>query len=186
MYRDTWATVKSLYKILGAERPRKLIPLFMKFSTENWFRFMKHRADMVNNIIRKNHPKSPSFVEASVAASVGIVCYAVAKYIQLQEQGLPIYAFRYEDLLNDAKYSIEALFEYCDLPLDLVPKGLRAMAKDSQRGTNFSIASLKYYTKSQIHEDQMQQILSDICNALKIPNTDGLINLHRTITNKTN
>jgi hypothetical protein len=185
MYRDTWATVKSFYKLFGTELQRKLFTILMKYSAHTWIQLTKQRVDMVNNILKKKKIEFTTSVEASVAASIGIVCYAVAKYIQLQEQGLPICAFRYEDLLNDAKYSIEALFEYCHLPLDLVSKGLRAMAKDSQRNTLVSRTIPRYSTKGQMHEDQMKQILLDICTALNIPNTVGLINLHGTISNKT-
>ncbi len=44
-------------------------------------------------------------------------------------------AFRYEDLEKNAQEMITAIFQYCNVPLSEVNRGLQALSEDSQPGS---------------------------------------------------
>jgi hypothetical protein len=55
-------------------------------------------------------------------------------HIHLKTEGHPkTPSVKYEDLLEDPGKYISAVFQYCELSEELVPKALNAMEKDSQR-----------------------------------------------------
>ena len=55
------------------------------------------------------------------------------KYLNLCQEGYPLAAIKFEDLVSDPKYTLQELFKYCELPQMYVEKALRGMAVDSQR-----------------------------------------------------
>ena len=55
------------------------------------------------------------------------------KYLNLRQEGYPLSAIKFEDLISDPKYTLQELFKYCELPQMYVEKALRGMDADSQR-----------------------------------------------------
>ena len=59
-------------------------------------------------------------------------------YLERQKTGPPAPSLKYEDLINDPVKYTSAVFKYCGLSLDLLPKALTAIHKDSQRGSRLA------------------------------------------------
>ncbi|ELU17791.1 hypothetical protein CAPTEDRAFT_198052 [Capitella teleta] len=66
-------------------------------------------------------------------------------YLQRQQQDADAKtpSIKYEDLIKDPSKYITAVFRHYGLPLSLVPKAMRAMHKDSQRGSVLARTELK-------------------------------------------
>jgi len=59
-------------------------------------------------------------------------------YLEQWEMGTSILAVRYNDLNQQRVLTTEAIFSYCDLPLEAVPLALTAFDEDSQAGTELA------------------------------------------------
>lgn len=59
-------------------------------------------------------------------------------YRACHAQDMPMLALRYEDLTHHPRRSLEAIFDYCGLPVSAVAGALAAFEQDSQRGTNLA------------------------------------------------
>lgn len=57
---------------------------------------------------------------------------AMRRYLELDAEGLPIVAFRYEDLMADPAALLELVFAHCDLESGGVSSALRALKRDAQ------------------------------------------------------
>ncbi|MBW4508988.1 MAG: sulfotransferase [Scytonematopsis contorta HA4267-MV1] len=60
------------------------------------------------------------------------------RYLLLCQKGIPILAFRYEDLIVEKQQIVTAIFNYCGLPISEVANGCKAFEKDSQSGSDLS------------------------------------------------
>ena len=47
------------------------------------------------------------------------------KYLNLRQEGYPLAAIKFEDLISEPKYTLQELFKYCELPQMYVAKALR-------------------------------------------------------------
>jgi hypothetical protein len=65
------------------------------------------------------------------------------RYLSLYEQGLPICAARYEDLVIAPEAVVRELFHYCELPLPEPARLAQVLAKDSQAGSVLSRARVQ-------------------------------------------
>jgi hypothetical protein len=61
--------------------------------------------------------------------------FVMDRALKSYEEGVPLFSIRYEDLDAKRPETLRALFEYCKLPTDQVPIGLRAFERDAQEGT---------------------------------------------------
>ena len=56
-------------------------------------------------------------------------------YLAQYEQGVPVMAINFLDLVGEQEKMLTAIFRYCELSLEGVARGLQAYARDSQAGT---------------------------------------------------
>ena len=82
----------------------------------------------------------------------GLLLWALScrEYIKMRKSGFPAAAIRYEDLVNDRRFALEAVLEYCGLPLSLMEKALRGFELDSQRHSPLSQKILKKYQEAEL------------------------------------
>lgn len=64
-----------------------------------------------------------------------ITVVTVTPYLELYRKGFKIAGIRYEDLIANPLAVGQRLLEFCGLPKDLAPSGLKCMEIDSQRNT---------------------------------------------------
>jgi len=78
----------------------------------------------------------PGRKQLSLAEQLTLWWVAIMEwYLAQWSQGLSVLAVRYEDLNQRRDVTLEALFGYCELPVETVPLALNAFAEDSQAGT---------------------------------------------------
>lgn len=63
---------------------------------------------------------------------------AMQAYARFRQQGIPMLAVRYEELMADPPHVLESILAYLGLPTDRVQSGLRAFERDSQAGSPVS------------------------------------------------
>lgn len=61
------------------------------------------------------------------------------RYLELHANGLPIVAFRYEDLLAGPEALLRRIFDHCRLDRSQIPIALRALDHDSQRDSPLAL-----------------------------------------------
>jgi Sulfotransferase domain len=62
----------------------------------------------------------------------------VQQYLKAVDDGVPMIAVRYNELINDREETIRNILTYLGLPTDSVPSTLRAFEADSQKGTRLA------------------------------------------------
>ena len=134
---------------------------------------------MITEVQRRG--KQGKTVDYYFAFVIGLICSAISQYLQLHQKGMPICAFRYDDLLENPNSSLEVLFKYCDIHLNLVPKGLAAMSLDSQRGSYISRDNSKSGCDIGTLAGQKKELLENIYKIFNIPSPGGMLNLPGTI-----
>ena len=106
------------------------------------------------------------------------------KYLDLRQEGWPISAVKYEDLVNDPAYTMQQVFKHCDLPEAYVEKAVRGMDRDSQR---YSTLSRHNVTKSAPGLCLPNDMLSDaqaFCKLKGIPPVPDTCILEGTISHR--
>jgi hypothetical protein len=100
------------------------------------------------------------------------------RYLELNARGIPMLAVRYETLVSAPRAALQALFEYCGLPLDQLPAAEAAFAEDSQRGSNLARDRLAGADRSELapeHLSQLREVLLEHPTIRKpdfiVPNT---------------
>ena len=67
-------------------------------------------------------------------------------------------ALNYKQLVENPFKAISSLFEFLDLPKELVPQALTAFNKDSQAGTERSRSNLCRYRASCLTQKQREEV----------------------------
>ncbi|MBN1873827.1 MAG: sulfotransferase [Anaerolineae bacterium] len=80
------------------------------------------------------------------------------RYLKLQQQGYPIQAVRYEDLITRPAETISAIFTQCDLPTDRLTEVMRVLEQDSQRDSHYAQDQLKTHPKDRLNEVHFARI----------------------------
>ena len=83
------------------------------------------------------------------------------RYLQLQEQGMPGLAIRYEDLNGAPEETIHKVMEYCGLSPDNVQAVCKVFEKDSQAGSVLSQEKVgqNSFELSDAHRSDLAQVL---------------------------
>jgi hypothetical protein len=83
------------------------------------------------------------------------------KYLTLYQQGTPMLAVRFEDLITAPHPVIQEIFNYCNITIADLTKVLKVMEKDSQAGTALSRKKLQHIETNftDEHRAEMAQIL---------------------------
>ena len=182
MYRDTWNTVNSFNKVYGSG--------WQWWAYDRYLRYSPHAAIISKRKQGRYIAKLQVLKDLKICIDpitgfvLSVICSAIAEYLELHGQGWPICAFRYEDMLEDTEYSLKVLFKYVDLPLDLIPKGMEAMKKDSQRGSSMSKESTKYAPSLGEYTGKNKQLLESALKTFGIPTYEELRVLPDTINHK--
>ena len=106
------------------------------------------------------------------------------KYLDLRQEGCPISAVKYEDLVNDPAYTMQQLFNYCDLPETYIEKAVRGMDRDSQRYSTLSRHNLRKYAPGICLPSDMLADAQAFCKLKGIPPVPDTCNLEGTISNR--
>ena len=90
-------------------------------------------------------------------------------YLDLHNQGLPIMAVKFEDMIADPKKTMTKVFDFCELPHSRVKNSLKAFEQNSQAGTIFS-GKLLGDVKLNKRQKRLIQGILDQHNQLQDPN----------------
>ena len=173
--------MKSFYRIFGSGTKLWSLEKYIQYSTDV---IAKSLRKQVRDILELQENELKKSMDIVLSFTLCTICSNIAEYLELHGQSRPICAIRYEDLIKDPQYALEALFKYLELPLDLVPKGMEAMKKDSQKGTNISRKSTKSGINLGEYTGKNKRLVEAIFKAYGIPNSDDLIDLPGTISHK--
>jgi hypothetical protein len=79
-------------------------------------------------------------------------------YLQQVARDIPLLAVRYADLNAHREQVLQAIFDYCGLPVEQVSKALVAFNRDSQEGSFLARENPKEGNKLQLTEDEQHQM----------------------------
>ena len=103
------------------------------------------------------------------------------KYLDLRKDRYEISAVKYEDVVKHPLEATNAIFKYCNLPDELAEKAIKALNKDSQRHSPFSMKNMsKVETLQLVGEDKVTA--DAICDHMGLPRISEPCNLEGTIT----
>jgi len=127
MYRDTLATVKSIYRLQFPLPSLLLVDGFGRLSG-------KLTEKMINQI---GWPGKEYNIRLENDLALGTLSTAIIMkvYLDLRRRGFPIKAVRYEELIGKPLETCRCLMEYCGLPVDLAEWAVRGLKVDSQRNS---------------------------------------------------
>ena len=90
--------------------------------------------------------------------------FAMESYLNLTQQGIPMFTFRYEELIKSPQTIITELFKYCQLPLSQIDSVLQAFEQDSQANSFYSQKNAK---RQLLNAKNIEEIKQRIDNILK-------------------
>jgi hypothetical protein len=97
------------------------------------------------------------------------------RYLELNARGIPMLAIRYETLVSAPRAALQALFEYCGLPLDQLPAAEAAFAEDSQRGSNLARDRLAQADRSELTTEHLSQLREVLLEHPTIQKADFIV-----------
>ena len=98
--------------------------------------------------------------EATIAPIELLACLWVSimqRCLNLQQQGVPIFAVRYEELKAAPRAVLDVLFAYCEVAVSNVETITRVLAQDSQAGTSVSQVRAQQ-SKSELLEHHVAEL----------------------------
>ncbi len=113
-----------------------------------------HLIPLIENYKRKAKWGRLSRIEMSALAWLS----RMDRYLTLHEQGVPMCAIRYEDMITRSEAIIEALFSFCDISSDYVPQTLHVFDRDSQAGTSLSRSKIDTSPTNELTAQHIKQI----------------------------
>jgi hypothetical protein len=93
---------------------------------------------------------------------------AMHKYQQMHEQRMPMLAFRYEDLIEQPKFIVANILDYCGIPAADLDELMQVFDKDSQRGTSLARTAVRTDTNNQLTDTHLDQLRELLCNHPKL------------------
>ncbi len=113
----------------------------------------------------------PNLREQRGLSLVELIAYAwvqfLEHYVKLRQQGTPVLAMHYDDLVGHPQAAMQAILSFCGLPASSLPQTLQAFSRDSQQGTFLAKTSLSQRTLTSGEQTQINaltaqsQLLSD-------------------------
>ena len=104
-----------------------------------------------------------------------------AKYKDLRNEGIPIVAVRYEDMLANPQYATRVILEYTGLDQDLTRRALKAFGRDSQRDTPFNQRRISRHKPDEVTASSRKE-LDAVCLKTGVPKIPETLILDGTIT----
>jgi hypothetical protein len=94
------------------------------------------------------------------------------RYLELNAQGIPMLAVRYESLVSEPRQALSMIFEYCGLPKEQLPAAEAAFAEDSQRGSNLARERLEAAARGGLTKEDLAQVREGLQehSAIRDPN----------------
>jgi hypothetical protein len=127
-YRDAIGFVSSFYRVLYNPDYADNLPR-AEFA-DSFGDFMREDFTRVEQYL---DPAAEHFTYIELLTAWWVV--AVEWYLTQYDRGVPALAVSYADLNGKREATLKAIFEYCGLPVDQIPKALSAYEHDSQAGT---------------------------------------------------
>jgi hypothetical protein len=113
--------------------------------------------------------------------TIFVWCVTCKKYLDLRHEGIRIDGVKYEDLVKRPREATAAIFQYCNLPGELVEKAIQALDKDSQRHSPLSMKNMSKVSTLQLEGED--KVLTDaMCDQMGLPRVPEPCNLEGTIT----
>ena len=104
------------------------------------------------------------------------------QYLDYSEQGHTFAAIRYEDLIEDSRYSFQKIYEYVGLPFDGAAVE-KAFGRDSQRDSPLSMKNLHRFNLDEF-TDEVKKHTNIVCDSFGLPHFPDPYILPGTITTK--
>lgn len=179
MYRDGVAVTRSVLKLL------KVIPGFKEIMTmvvSSWV--PKPLRSFLFNLI--GFPiELQDLIVSDFTLAVTMWALTCRTYSRLRSDGYSFSALRYEHLLADPERSFRAILETCELPVDWAEQGVKALQRDSQRGSVISRQVLAAVRGIDKEFDDRGWLLADaICDKMGVPRLRQEGDLEGTVTGK--
>ena len=174
MYRDGLKVTRSMLKMFD-QVPISQVMVFVSTYLPRIFRFFTSysvhfpEGDLPDNMCEDK--EFGTFIWA-------VTCRC---YNQLHASGYDISALKYEHLVTHPLQSIRAILHYCRLPEEWARSGLKAMGKDSQRGSLISKANLGQKDQEMVLSAKNKVVVDSICDQMGLPRIDKPCSLPDTI-----
>lgn len=148
LYRDAIKRTRSEVRAfnLFAEKPRKMQADVL----DRWL----HLVPLLAGYQRKARWGKLSRIEMSALAWLS----RMDRYMALFEQGVPLCAIRYEDMISQPGDVVSQLFDFCDIPTHLAADTLHVFAKDSQAGSSLARTTIDQTVPNELTPKQLNQI----------------------------
>lgn len=150
LYRDAVGFVRSFYRVL------KQMPLPHEITLAQaiaQFNRLYHYDLTPNTACLDPDSEMISFIQYLTFQWV-----AGIEWYMEQARNIPTLAVRYADLNENREKTLEAIFAYCDLPVEQVARTLVAYERDSQAGTFMARENPKEGNKLQLTETQLAEM----------------------------
>lgn len=128
-----------------AEGTKLIRALHQQFPASRAMFLYRNGPDVVRSFIRAFHPLPAAvagYQEDPVAFFVRYWQASMEDYLAAYNQGVPMQAFRYEDLVDDPRAVFGEIARWCGTPLEGLDAACSAFAEDSQEGSNLARQSV--------------------------------------------
>ncbi|XP_064637315.1 uncharacterized protein LOC135493716 [Lineus longissimus] len=109
------------------------------------------------------------------------ICWLIYCYLEYQRSGIKIAALKYDDFMKCPHEVCRKLLRHCDIPEKYATDAVKAMQRDSQRGTSFSRQGRNGLKKPAITEELLRKF-DGYCRRVGIPLMSESLPLPATIT----
>lgn len=128
-----------------AEGTRLAAPLQRLFPASRAVFLYRDVVPVVRSYLRAFHPLPatvPAYHEDPVRFVTRFCLSSMHHYLLAREQGVPLQAYRYEDLVDDPRAVFSQLARWSGIPVTGLDDVLTAFSEDSQEGSNLARRSL--------------------------------------------
>jgi len=130
---------------LRAQGTKLVMPLHRLFPSSRAIFLYRNAVDVVASFVRAFHPLPATvhgYHEDPVRFLTRFWQSNLRHYLAAHERGIPIRAFRYEDLVREPRAAFREIVRWCGTPHTGIEEAFRAFAEDSQEGSNLARKNL--------------------------------------------
>ena len=96
------------------------------------------------------------------------------RYLDMRQQlEIDIASFCYDDLVINKKLAIEKVFEFTEMPMELVDAGLKALERNSQEKSGISTRDLAVYVDYDLKSSELLALHHQINKIFNLPRNDN-------------
>ncbi|CAH1801114.1 unnamed protein product [Owenia fusiformis] len=171
LYRNILNTTKSMHSITNSYN--KIQQYYLPIN--------KVSNTMVNALL-PNWAKGKKFTKSPLSCYILEWGLVMSIYLHHQQNGVRVAAIRYEDILDSPTEACSTIFKYCNISTEFVSSGVKALCKESQRGS--AIMRTDKAAKRMEITVHMKKELNEILSKMGLPKLDepcivsGLITGH--------